>query len=281
MKTQDRRIFIVPQGGLANRMRAIASALVHARHLSIPLTVVWHRNSMLNASYNLIFDTASLPFELIEDNSPGYHIFYEEPRKKNLFTSLIFSKLKGNTFLKNVHLLDDETLWKSIVTCRGNVIINSGHEFATINHELISSVFKFSAKVKNNAKKILGKESPDYALQIRRTDNRESILHSPLDLFEDVVDRRIGTNPTAKFFLATDDSDVKKHFSQKYPDNIIFNPNMARRDIPEGIIDGASEMAIMAQCKVIYGSYYSSYSEMASLLGNNTLNTLTRESNPS
>ena len=75
------RIILIPIGGLANRMRAIASGWSLANAVQKDFIVVWHRNYELNASFNNIFKD-DLPFKIIEPNRFIYHSFYEFPRKK-------------------------------------------------------------------------------------------------------------------------------------------------------------------------------------------------------
>lgn len=117
---------------------------------------------------------------------------------------------------------------------------------------------------------------PGAAVQIRRTDNVDSIRRSPLACFEEAIDTTLFSRPDTIFFLATDDSETKKILSTKYPSNIIFNPREARRDTTQGIIDAAAGLLIMSECPVIYGSYWSSYSEIAALYGNTQLIVLRR-----
>lgn len=261
------RIILVPQGGLANRMRAIASGLVLARAVRREMTVIWHKNSELNAPFNLIFNTENLPFTLLETGGAAYRVCYETPRKKNFYLSKIYSFLTKSEILHIDNEIDFENLKKTISNHNGNFIINSGLQFAEFDHNLFSGIFRFSEKIEFTKNKILNRETPKVAIQIRRTDNSESISNSPVELFEDVVIKMCKDNPEKKIFLATDDNDIKSYFARKYPSNIIVNPRKANRNSPEGIVDAAAEFLTMSQCEVIYGSFWSSFSEMAAVYG--------------
>ena len=109
------------------------------------------------------------------------------------------------------------------------------------------------------------------ALQIRRTDNFESIKNSPIELFEKYAKEEIKSNSSISIFLATDDEGVKEYFGKKFPEHIFYNPARADRKSREGIINGMAELEILSSCKKIYGSYRSSYSEFAAMKGGGEL----------
>lgn len=50
-----KELTIVPYGGLANRMRAMNSAIEYAKTLNCPLQVVWFCNKELNALFDELF----------------------------------------------------------------------------------------------------------------------------------------------------------------------------------------------------------------------------------
>lgn len=270
-KTKKSEIILVAQGGLANRMRAIASSYYYAEKLNRKLTVVWYRNKDLNASFGELFETENLPFKILEPNSLSFYLRYEEPRKKNLYISAFINKILKKQHIKSIHLESEEGIFKILNEFDDDIIIHSGSQFADFDRELLISIFRFSEKVYDTSYQILKGLQPTLCLQIRRTDNSQSIVHSPLEAFEKVVKKHLQEDNKTLFFLATDDTETKKYFSKKYPENFVVNPREARRDTPEGMIDGAAEMFIMSNCKVIYGSFWSSFSEIASMYGNNKL----------
>lgn len=278
MNTENNRkkgIVVVPAGGLANRMRALASALWYADALSRPLTVVWHKNDEFNASFGDIFETKDLPFKLIEVSSVcervKYHLYYETPRKKNLYFSKLTALLTGS---RPIFIRDAKSIAffkESIKDFNDRIIISSGLQFADLDSEFITRIFKFTKEVESAKKRILGNSRPSVAVQIRRTDNTQSITNSPTELFEEAIITTVEACPSACIFLATDDSATKTYLTSKFPRNIICNPNEAERDTLKGMIDAAAEFKIMTECDRIYGSYWSSFSEFAAIYGDNDL----------
>lgn len=270
-KGREERVIIVARGGLANRMRAIASAYVHAQNTSRRLVVVWSKNKDLNASFGEIFNMKDLPFDVIEPRKVKYTLLYEEPRKKNLYLSKIVRKFIGMNPYKDINLDSEQKINGRISGTAGDVIINSGLQFAEIDKGLLNTLFQFSEEVKKRKQELLKGIRPDFAVQIRRTDNKESIRHSPMSAFEKIIADELRKNRDSKFFLATDDNGVKDSLASRYPNNIIYNCKETRRDTPAGMRDGCAEFLIMSECDKIYGSYWSSFSEISALYGGKEL----------
>src|SRR5690606_3370769 len=84
-------------------------------------------------------------------------------------------------------------------------------------------------------------------------------------------------NATTNFFIATDDPSVEQYFKNKYPGNILAYAKTYGRDSVDGIVDALIELQLLAKTSVIFGSYWSSYSEMASRIGKIKLHILTLE----
>ena len=265
----------MPVSGLANRIRAIASGVALARKTGRDPIVVWHRDSGLNAPFEAIFKTDSLPFQLRETGALSYGLVYDIPRKRNLYLSALapFFDRRLRIFQDaNKGFDSEESRIESIVASSGrDIIIQSGFEFYKIDRALLNSIFHISDRVKRRMDEILGGEAPEAALQIRRTDNAKSISFSPLSSFDSIARRLVDSDPGIRIFLATDDGATKDFFRRTYPANVVLNPAEASRSTVEGIVDAAAELYIMAECRDIYGSYWSSYSEIAAMIGGSRL----------
>lgn len=267
----DKQLTVIPTGGLANRMLAIASAYCLSKATNRNLKIIWQKKAELNASFYDLFKDES-HFDIREINPFLYALYYDSPRKKNLFVPKILHGLSSRMWIyfingKNSYMTDEYFLdiaQKSVE----NINIMSCYPFYDeFNTEILNKIFKPSLKVEARIKEILNNNIPEKAIQIRRTDHSWSIENSPLSLFEKIMDKEISQNSNIKLFLATDDQEIKNALATKYRNNLIYNPIKASRDNIEGMIDGAAEMFIMSKCKQIYGSYNSTYSYFASLIG--------------
>ena len=106
-------------------------------------------------------------------------------------------------------------------------------------------------------------------LHIRRSDNEMSIKYSPTELFLEAIEKEIESNPSVKFYLATDDSQEEKLITERFGDRICtYRKRSVDRNTEVAIVDAMIDLTNLASCKKIYGSYYSSFSDVAAIWGN-------------
>ena len=113
-------------------------------------------------------------------------------------------------------------------------------------------------------------------MHIRRTDNALSIEHSPLDLFFDCLDQELAAHSDLCIYLATDSEEVKQAMRARYGERIVCAESKADRSTTEGIREGIADLWTLARTQKIYGSFHSSFSELAAELGNIPLKTVTK-----
>lgn len=90
------------------------------------------------------------------------------------------------------------------------------------------------------------------------------------DIFEEQIDK---LDPNQKFFFCSDNSDVQKHFVEKYKDRVITyerqlfnNPHQAESGHHDDIqitTDAFIELLILSKCSKIIGTYDSTFDEVA------------------
>lgn len=280
-------LYINPIGGIANRMRALASGIALANDLNVDFKIIWLRNWELNARFEDIFQTCPLVSGRI--NYPGkfkYGVYYSIPRLKNLYISKLSLKRFG------VYLSSEDAAGREIfrnddsdsavrkmflngLKDKRDCLIQGGTNMYPFSDDLYSSLFQPNNIIKERLAQqmaILGEEC--YGVHIRRTDNLQSIANSPDYLFIDEIKNILGKNPDAKFYLATDSEEVKKNFKLIFGDKIFYSASAADRNSVQGIHDAAVELFTLSKTKYILGSFYSSFSEAAAKLGNITLKQL-------
>lgn len=271
------KIYIVPDGGLANRFRAMVSGIYLAQVTQREPIIIWHSDNLCNVSLSDILQVESIPADIMVPNEMCYRVVYESPRKKNLFLPRIFAPLKfKKRYYDATNLMpycdNIEALRAEVEVTNGDVLLFSGQEFYDFPRELFREIIKPSDSVLQRAEEILGGQNPKTCFQIRRTDHSTAIEQSPLELFLDKMEEISGQT----FFLATDDELVKSEVKKRFGDNVIFNEHPAIRSSREGIIDAMAEIVIMSKCDVIYGSAGSSFPDAASWMGDNRLIRLQR-----
>lgn len=267
MSKKRNKLTLVAIGGLANRMRAILSGIKLAQDTGNEMEIVWGMNSECRCHPSILFDLEK--FENIRFIIPDifrFNLKYEIPRKKNLYISSLFRKIRYSASYNFVECsLEPEAIADSLRD--GDVIISSGLEFFDFPQDFYNRYFHPTDQIK----KIVAAKVPDFTrmvgVHIRRTDNELSIKHSPLEKFENAMSEILEQEPTTRFYLATDDSEVRERLTRVFGSRILQSGLPADRNSAEGIIEAWSELLVLSRCNSILGSYWSSFSECASYIG--------------
>jgi len=274
------KLTLVPTGGLANRMKAMASAYLLSKRTGVEVDVIWFCEWGLECKFNRLFQ----PIE-----SEGYHVREAtlrdkmvniRPRRHTLWLSYVPQRMIYQSIIRenDVKPLQrsgfDFDAW---ALEGGRRYLACFTDFGAVDDSVYGQLFKPSTEVARKVEAYTsGFEGRTVGLHIRRTDNVRSIRESPDDLFFEAADAELAANDSVKFFLATDDESVKQAFRSRYGDRIITSTRPASRDDAEGVVYGLVDLFTLAHTDFIYGSAGSTFSVMASQLGNRPLKTLTK-----
>lgn len=263
-------IFLRPQGGLANRLRVISSAIWLSKSTNQKLSVIWEINSDLNCDYNTLFSQNEefnlIPFPekfkfLHHTNNP---IFTKRVKAylRNRFLGIQYNLNEGDFLYRG---FTEEIKIRRIAKKNKNLFICTTQAFGgwreyvnciNFHQDIVNRIIKDELKLSNNA----------IGLHIRRTDNLIAIENSPYNLFENIIERLSKNSANQIFFLATDDENIKNHLCNSFSSVKTFRHQL-NRNSEEGMINAATDLLTLSKCQTIYGSFWSSYSELASLIG--------------
>lgn len=281
---KKRQIILIPAGGLGNRMRAIASGVALANKTGRALKIIWQKDNGLAAEFSDLFSADNLPFDFKQVSGLMYSFIYDVPRKKNLYLTTLTSLFDRRSRIHHIsnkenNYLFDQPLEDKINNQKRDVIILSGSQFYPFPDSLLRSIFRPHAEVRKVIENILCNQKPFVGMHIRRTDNLQSIQQSPIDLFKSVIEKELKEDRTVKIYVASDSDEVKNDLKTIYGDSVITNNNTADRSSLSGMREGLAEMLILASCKQIYGSFWSSFSEISSMIGGVPLTILSTSKN--
>ena len=113
--------------------------------------------------------------------------------------------------------------------------------------------------------KQIGFEKP-IGVHIRRTDKRNFVYISPDSLFIDKMNEILSQNPNQRFFLCTDDPDLKCNLREMFHESII-SIDARPRYSNGGLDDSVFELFLLSKCSMIYGCK-SGFSMLAAKIGN-------------
>lgn len=272
-------LVLVPAGGLANRMRAVASAYNACRNTGGRLSVVWFRDWALNAAFSDIFEPICCDGISLREAGVLDFVINDRPRRRNLWLPrqpqrLIYQSRIDEwqvTPLRNSGFSFEE--WMRGRRCW----MGCYQVFGSFGNELYSRLFRPVADVRERVEATVRGFSPHtVGMHIRRTDNRMSVENSPTELFVEAGRRELSEHPDTRIFLATDSEEVKAEMRSEFGDRVITPADEADRSSVDGIRGGLADMYSLARTSRIYGSAGSSFSEIASAVGETELRVLKR-----
>lgn len=263
-------VIIEPVGGLANRMRVIASALLLQKKLQCKLVCIWNENTELTAPFHLLFENIS---GLSIQSKPRKYTYLKSSNQKTFYKRFlvkIINKILGINYCvkqkdykelfqtKNIDIFEFACRHQNIYICTGEEFGDNYTEF-----QRFKPVKELLEKVEQVEKKL----NKTIGIHIRRTDHAISICYSPIELFIDKINEEISLNNNITFFLSTDDINTVKVLFMKFGDKIFTRKKEWNRDTVAGIQDAVIDMYCLSKTTLIYGSYWSSFSDISSRIG--------------
>ena len=246
-------LYVEPYGGLCNTMRCISSAYRYAKENHCKLTIIWCELDELNCSFNSLFS--------LKDNT-GIRIINIPYLDDKCFRRIIYRILKRiiSLICKNSYIGFNSEKWLPnldgcyIRSCEYWYPTDKPYDMFIPKQMIAKRVSDFVSKYEN----LIG-------VHIRRTDNAVSVEESPTDIYFPIIDKVIDCYKNSIIYIATDDkAEIGKIIDKYGSEKVAYLPKIERkRNTKKGIIDAAVELYILASCKAIIGSYYSSFTDTA------------------
>jgi len=276
-------IIIEPHGGLANRMRVIASGLWLAKILDKKIKLIWNLDYSLNCSFNELFENIE-NIEHIEKKITYKFIQSEENKPTNLKWIIRII----NIFSARNYILFEDSLVKRIrkgerdifalASKNKTLYFRTCEEFGSNTDALRLLVPKKEIQQKIN---IICKQfnQKTVGIHIRRTDHSPAIEKSPTELFINRIQDDLRTDPQINYFLATDDKQIVNLFKEHFGDKIVTLDKEYSRNTIQGVKDALTDMFCLANTTKIYGSYWSSFSYISARIAGIKCETLRNKQN--
>lgn len=270
-----------PVGGLCNRMRAIASVYEICEKLKTPLIIVWFK---INGCYCNMDSLFALP-----DNVRVIEILAKPPeemtnkRNVEVDNARMMAQKEGTYWddvkYREMHYANQDCMALiNQMICEKKTIAYIKSCYNLISFELLNfNIFKPADTVKTCVEKALKyvlAHRTNYnlvGLHIRRTDNQRAIEYSPSEWFEQMMEKEAELFPTnTVFWVSSDDVTEKERMMLKADKlggyKVLSWKSRLDRNDEQGIIDAYIELLCLANCDRIYGSYWSSFSEVAAAI---------------
>lgn len=267
-------LIIRPLGGLANRLRALASALTVQDLIGCELDCIWQVDDELGAPFGDVFQSIE-GLRVRHSSGKFQHARVTHGRSPG---GMILSR-GINLILTGLDVVIDERIcgWRqcqklsreeALNAMRKQVLITTYQDFLPFRPGLQKIKLLCSLQEKVSRQMTVRKSgSPLIGVHVRRGDNGPATSQSPTHLFVSHMRAALQSNPNSTFFLATDSRDVEIQLATAFPGKIAIPARVHCRSSTEGIQDAALDLFSLACCDQIIGSYWSSFSLLAAEIG--------------
>lgn len=252
-------------------MRVICSGISLAQQTHQELTIIWEKNDDLNADFLDLFNDNALfrvvdPIEKFKFLHHNYHPNFTK-RLKAFFRNRLLG-IKIALFEQDILPLNEEDRFKKLQKFSkkySDIFIQTTQSFGNWKHNL--NLFEFSNIINKRYKKYaVHVDSNTIGLHIRRGDHGLSRKYSTDRSFEKLLNTLNKGNKTSKIFLCTDDFSLRKKLTTQFSNIICFDHEL-NRNTKDGMINALLDLYTLSKCGLIYGSYWSSFSELAAHIG--------------
>ena len=263
----NNKIVLEPFGGLANRMRVITSGLWLGKLTQKEVKLIWNIDAELNCPFEELFESIQ-NLEII--NKKNIYRFLRTVKSESTIKKLI-RKYGRLYFAQNYVIFEDEivrairagkldilnfskiTKNMYFITCEGFAGNFDALNLFVPKPDIRSRIEEQSQRFNNKT----------HGIHIRRTDHDVAVRNSPTSLFTERIIADLKRDPDINYFLSTDDHEIEKQFKSQFGKKILTIEKEYSRNTPDGIKDALVDFYCLANTQKIYGSYWSSFSQLA------------------
>jgi hypothetical protein len=260
-----KKLVLVPECGLCNRMRAMASGVYLAEKQDFDCTVYWEKVAECYVNFEEIFEKVNLPDIKIISYEPLKNRFRKIFLDRNKPTNFSLPKILRAPFFDLQYV--DYQGNDNPKTDNKRVFVRSMYSFA--EHYPLTELFVPRKEIQTEINKIVSRFA-DYTVgfHIRRTDHTVAKARNTVEDFIAAMKKEIAENEQVKFFIATDDLEVKRCLIERFGEKIIvYEKAELSRSSEQGMRDAVIDLWCLSRTAKIYGSFTSSFSETAAEMG--------------
>lgn len=272
----------LPHAGLCNRLRCLASAARIAQMTGRRFQLCWRVWPECGAGFNELFenDLPQVSWEWVVEHPPD-----------RLYRDAIGDEGRSVTLLENSLRRNDVEPHIGIESCgfvafQDEVVSNWAQEQPQAFQDEMKAWHQALRPVEQVRQKVdeIVRQFPArvIGLHIRRTDHRQAKAHSPLAHFTERIEAAIREDATSCFFLATDSYATQESLLSRFGSwqrgghllvlhkpyqQYLTDSSFPARDHVTGMRDALADLLLLARTTHVIGSYGSTFTWAAGLLG--------------
>ena len=291
-------VLVDAKNGLGNRLRALASAMSVAAALGRPVLLIWVSDLHCNCSYRRLF-AQPLPFALLDEEIPRANLTddefqvynYMRPEPGAVKDAYVEADLSRHLYFKSGFIMNppaggwkfaQRQIQRLTPVARIAEMLQANKNMVGLH---VRNVFDAPRDAKTNtsvtgaeavagARKEYGAEGTRQLMMWRKASHWTNFVPRMIALLRENSFRNphgLAQSPL-QFYLAADSEDAYTGLTKRFPNRIKFQPRSCAsercdfRDC-EGMIYSIVDMLNLGRTKLILGSGWSSYSEVAAYIG--------------
>lgn len=261
------QLTLVPLGGLCNRLRAIASVrhfLEHAPEWQV--RVAWRSHPECAASWSQLFTPHCWQHERMLLDAARRS---DAPvTRRNLHLPALLRYWQGyDAQWNHFHSSLSPSALRQELAGYAQLYIATGYELLPTPSESWAGLEPQPWISERIAALTHDFDSHTIGLHIRRTDHVMSRRHSPDHLWIAAIETAVARDARTRFYLATDDAQLKHQLKARYPERIVAQHCRGTRSDLLGMEEAVIDLFALSRCARLLGSYWSSFSDTAATLG--------------
>ena len=265
-------IISINKGGLCNRIKSLVSVIRISKIENDEYKVLWEvlnnykkDKHILNCPFNLLFENNICINNISNNQCYDSHCLYiydkdNIPKNFNNFNSNC-----SRSFSKKYDNKTIDFMYNKIPEILKNEYIKY--------FKILKPIQKLQTEIDNFSKKFNEKTISLHIRSWNRKNEKERKSLYNLDNIENEIKKY---DESYNFYLASDCQEVKNELHKKYSNRILTYPRKTTldnsRDFSEGIQEDLIELYLLSKNKIIIGSHFSTYTEVAWWLGGCTEN---------
>ena len=274
------RLTLVPVGGLTDRLKVIASGISMAIDAKREMEIIWFSNERLYCPSYRLFTLAPVIKEAgisIREATAKDWFFNDRPHTDNGYLSYPFVFFRYDRCIspgeiESVSKTAPEHL-KHYFRGRERLLLASATSFG--DYSRMFRDLETTVEVKNAFRSNLsGWTDNVVGVHLDANHQQDRQNHSPIELFIKRMQAMIENDPSVSFFIASDMVEERERLSVIFSGRILMPHTLSSMDAPKGCVNAFGELLALAQTKHILSTKGGSFAQVASLIGDVPLETL-------